>query len=602
MKYFALFTTLLFSSQALAETQRIENLKQLYESKDFQQAQEVINDILGIKKEQEINPDEENLLSQQEVQQINTDNSSIEEIVQQPEEIVQADEEEQLFAFFFNGLILIEQNEFAKAEESLLKILELKVDWEQISEVYYWLAQVSFLQKKFSQGIEFLKTIDQEKISQEEVDNIIQNFLSGEVDDIELNRCVCKNADNDFIVKKWLDRQVQSSFADQYMWLINHFLHDDKYKKYKKSFFNKVKIKKKGKYNLAVLLPLDLENSPKNSHSYDFYNLFFMALENLPDKDRFVIHFYDTKNGENRLNDVLDLKELRDMDIIINTSKKNLNEISQFSKDNAILLYDFSSKNLHSINGNDFAFLTQTSQETYNLGAAKLILDEIQKNQENQNITIVHLAEDNNAEIFINYLSFHHVKVNEVSLTQEELKNVLYKVRVNLNTIKKEKAKKLKAQKLLEEQKSSEEQNEVVEEVNKEEEKETEKLEIIKILEDSNYVFVSSPDIVLMGNVIGITEQLNISPKIFCDYDLLNTNLAEEIFNRENIFYLTSNDFGYDDVNFLDFKSKYFDQFKKYPTLKMFFHYNAFQNILGNILRNKIGVFHDKQKISVISF
>jgi hypothetical protein len=154
----------------------------------------------------------------------------------------------------------------------------------------------------------------------------------------------------------------------------------------------------------------------------------------------------------------------------------------------------------------------------------------------------------------------------------------------------------------LEEQKSSEEQNEVVEEVNKEEEKETEKLEIIKILEDSNYVFVSSPDIVLMGNVIGITEQLNISPKIFCDYDLLNTNLAEEIFNRENIFYLTSNDFGYDDVNFLDFKSKYFDQFKKYPTLKMFFNYNAFQNILDNILRNKIGVFHDKQKISVISF
>ena len=73
---------------------------------------------------------------------------------------------------------------------------------------------------------------------------------------------------------------------------------------------------------MAVLLPLDLENSPKNSHSYDFYNLFSMALENLHDKDRFVIHFYDTKNGENRITDVLDLKELRDMDIIINTSKK----------------------------------------------------------------------------------------------------------------------------------------------------------------------------------------------------------------------------------------------------------------------------------------
>ena len=121
-------------------------------------------------------------------------------------------------------------------------------------------------------------------------------------------------------------------------------------------------------------------------------------------------------------------------------------------------------------------------------------------------------------------------------------------------------------------------------------------------MEDSNYVFVGSPNMVLMGNVIGITEQLNISPKIFCDYELLNTNLVEEIFHRENIFYLTSNDFGYDDICFLNFKSRYFDQFTKYPTLKMFFHYNAFQNILDNILQNKIGIFHDKQKINVISF
>ncbi len=591
MKYFAIFTTLLFSSQTFAETSRIENLKQLYESKNFQQAQEIIHEILNSNEKQNINPDEENFPTQQDI----TDEN-------QSENISQTDEEEQLFALFFDGLILIEQNEYAKAEESFSKIVELKNDWEQISEVYYWLAQVSFLQKKFSQGIEFLKTIDPEKISYEEINNIIQNFLSGEIDDIELNRCVCKNPDNDFIVEKWLDRQRQSSFADQYMWLINYFLHNDKYHKYKKSFCNKVKIKKKGKYNIAILLPLDLDNSPKNSHSYDFYNLFSMALKDFSDKDKFAIHFYDTKKNTDSLKEILALEELKNMDVIINTSKKNLDEVSQFSKDNEILLYDFSTKNLHAINDNDFAFLTQTSQETYNLGAAKLILEEIQKSQGNQNVTIVHLAEDNNAEIFINYLNFHHAKVNDIPLTQEDLKNVLYQVRVNLNTIKKEKAKKLKAQQLLEEQKTSEEEQSVIIEENKEEEKETEKLEIIKILEDSNYIFVGSPNMVLMGNVIGITEQLNISPKIFCDYELLNTNLAEEIFHRENIFYLTSNDFGYDDICFLNFKSQYFDQFKKYPTLKMFFNYNAFQNILDNILQNKIGIFHDKQKISVISF
>ena len=151
MKYLAIFTALLFSSHTLAETSRIENLKQLYEAKNLQQAQEIIDEILNLNEKQNINPNEENFSNQQD----NTDKF-------QTENIAQTNEEEQLFALFFDGLILIEKKEYAKAEESFLKIIELKNDWEQISEVYYWLAQVCFLQKKFSQGIEFLKTIDSE--------------------------------------------------------------------------------------------------------------------------------------------------------------------------------------------------------------------------------------------------------------------------------------------------------------------------------------------------------------------------------------------------------------------------------------------------------
>ena len=87
----------------------------------------------------------------------------------------------------------------------MLKILELKADWEQISEVYYWLAQVSFLQKKFSQGIEFLKTIDKEKISQEENFNLFEskiendNFLKYEEEYGTYKETIDINVDNDII-------------------------------------------------------------------------------------------------------------------------------------------------------------------------------------------------------------------------------------------------------------------------------------------------------------------------------------------------------------------------------------------------------------------
>lgn len=602
MKHFATFIALLISSPTFARSKKIEDLKNYYDAHDFQSAQNIIDDILEREKPQELQ--NENLEQEinesigeksEEIGSVETEEEKLEEEKnseeQQEEEKEEnniIDEEDQLLAFFFDGLIRFEQKNLEGAEESFKKILELKRDWEQISEVYYWLAQISFEQKKISQGIDFLKSIDKEKISQEEVDKIIQNYLIGEVDNVELNRCVCKNSENNFIVKKWLDRQMELPLAEQYVWLIKYFLKQDEYQKYRKAFFDKVKIKKKGKYNLAVILPLDLENSPKNSRFYDFYNLASMALEDFEDRDKFEFYFYDSKNNGEGLDEILHLEEMKNMDIIINTSKKNLDKVSQFSKENSILLYDFASKSLNSIKDNSFAFLAQASQETYSLGAAKFILEEVKKQPEHKNITIVYVDKDFKiAEIFKNYLSFNGLQTNEISFSNEDLKNILYKVRVNLDTIKKEKAKKLKKQEAGE---------------NVSEEEETEKLDVMKILEESDYVFVASPDMVLMGNVIGISEQLNITPKVFCDYALLNTNLAEEIFNKENFFYLTSNEFGYDDVRFMTFKEKYFDKFKKFPSLEMFFNYNALQKILNKINQNQINILHDEQKINLITF
>ena len=383
-----------------------------------------------------------------------------------------------------------------------------------------------------------------------------------------------------------------------------------------KYFFNKVKINKKDKYNLAILLPLDLENNPKNSRFYDFHNLFSLAIEDCPDKERFRVFVYDTKRNSEGLEDVLQFEVLKNMDAIINVSKKNLARVSDFSRENKILLYDFSAKKLDSIQNNDFAFLTRASEETYSLGTAKFILNEIKEKRQTEklkNVTIAFIRDEyKNAEIFKNYFSFNKIQVNEIGLTKEELRNLLYNVRVNLNTIKKEKLRKEAEEKKRQEEfmkqqeegggemSNEEKQEEQVDK--KEEQKETEKLEVIKILEDSDYVFLASNDIVLLGNMIGIVEQCKVNPKIFCPYELLNSELAEEIFNKENIFYITENEFGYEDNAFILFKEKYFDLYKKYPSIEMFYNYNAFQKILNNLSKQKMNLIHDEQNLMFVNF
>ncbi|MDR2402114.1 MAG: hypothetical protein LBD32_01460 [Cytophagales bacterium] len=588
IKYCAIFIVLLVPSQVFAES-RVESLKKFYDDENYPEAQEIIKEILG----------EENLEA--------NGNKYEGENEKEQEEGSEKHIEEKLFTFFFDGLIHLKQNDFIKAEESFGKIIELKNDWEQISEVYYRLGQINFLQKKYSNGLDFLNLITDKKISSSEIDNLIQHFFAGEVDDLELNRCVCKNPENNFIARKWFHRQSQLSFSDRYIWLLQYFFSKKEYQNYKKKFFNKVKLKKKKKYNLAVLLPLDLKRSPKNSRFYDFYNLFSLAVEDFSAKEKFQFFFYDTqKNGES-LEEILDLEELKNMDVLINVSKKNLVRVSEFSRDNEILLYDFAAKKLSCIGDNDFAFLTRVSEETYSLGAAKFILNEIKGKEKSSgeqsanvpNVTVVYVKEDyKNAEIFKNYLSLNRVQSNDIALTKEELKNLLYNVRVNLNTIKKEKLKKeAKEEKPQEELWKQQEENFENSDGEDSKKEETEKLEIIKILEGSDYVFLASNDVLLLGNMICIAEQYKLNPKIFCDYELLNSELAEEIFNKENIFCFTANEFGYEDNTFISFKEKYFNLFKKYPSLEMFYDYNVTQKILSSLSRQKITFFHDEQKL-----
>ena len=102
--------------------------------------------------------------------------------------------------------------------------------------------------------------------------------------------------------------------------------------------------------------------------------------------------------------------------------------------------------------------------------------------------------------------------------------------------------------------------------------------------------------------MIGIVEQCKVNPKIFCPYELLNSELAEEIFNKENIFYITENEFGYEDNAFMLFKEKYFDLYKKYPSIEMFYNYNAFQKILNNLSKQKMNLIHDEQNLMFVNF
>ncbi len=602
VKYLILFLSIL-PAQIFALT-RVEEIENFFDKGLYDEAQNLINEVLNEKQPEENPVEKQPAENPSESPEVNTETVEDGNLIEVENSVEfenateldvprEASVEEKSYALFYGALIKVQQGNFVEAESKFLQIVELNPEWEELDEVYWQLAKVNFLQKKYSTGLTFLNKISECKILSQELDNMIQHFFSEDIDDVELNRCVCLTPQNAFIARKWMFRQTQLSFADQYPWLIRYFLKKPEFKNWDRYFVTKVGIEKKEKYNVAIFLPLGLEKTPSKARYYDFYNLLMFVFENSPDSEKFQFYFYDTGKKSAALEETLQLEELKQMDIFINPSRKNLKTLSQFCLENQILLFDFSSKQLNDINENPFAFLTKASLESCSFGAAKFVYKEIKEEKKLKNVTVVALDTDIKiAEIFKNYLMLHKIPVNEVILKNDDSRDLLYKVRLNLKKIKKEQALK---QKLEEKKREDEEEDEDTME-------ETEKLEVIKILEESDDIFVASNDLILLGNVIGITEQCKVSPKILCYYDVLNSNMCEELFNKKNITYITANQFNYNDTSFIEFKERFFDKTRKYPSLEMFYDYNTLLKILENISQQQLPLSHDVPTLNFVSF
>lgn len=102
-------------------------------------------------------------------------------------------------------------------------------------------------------------------------------------------------------------------------------------------------INNSGKYNISLLIPLDLDKpeiSTKGDLGYDFYGGFLLALkEHIGDGLEFTVNVYDITKEP--ISNILNSPELKKSDIIISAYEdNNLDKLYEFGQDNKINIFN----------------------------------------------------------------------------------------------------------------------------------------------------------------------------------------------------------------------------------------------------------------------
>src|SRR5690606_21388262 len=274
------------------------------------------------------------------------------------------------------------------AKDMFLQISQKRPNWENIDEVYYWLATIYFDQKAYDQALKASAKIKVKKNRENIVE--MKTFHLSQINDLEKLKELLQQNPYDAEVAKVLatkisERPASATNAQLLDFLISEFkLDGEKYKA------NSLKpSEKKDSYQVAVLFPFMTEelNQDRNVRSNQFvldtYNGIKLAVEELRNQGKNIdLHVYDTKRDSMATVNILRLPEIRTMDLIIGPLYPVPSKlVSDFTYRHKINMLNPLSTNSEVIGGNPMSFLFMPTLETQASAAAAYAADNIAGNK-----------------------------------------------------------------------------------------------------------------------------------------------------------------------------------------------------------------------------
>jgi tetratricopeptide (TPR) repeat protein len=308
-------------------------------------------------------------------------------------------------AAFYYAVAAYNDNQKPVAKDMFLQIAAKHPEWEKMDEVNLWLSKIHFEEGEYNKGLLYASKIKANEPQQSAAEIKRQYISHMNYDQIE---DLLSLYPSDHVIAGCLaDKIIQLPIVEQDRDLLENIVSVFDLDKNKYRVDEKVKTIKKDRYHVAVMLPFmrdELRLSTKhltNEFVIELYEGILMGVSELRSNGvNIQLHLYDTKKDGKVTAKLLELDELKHMDLIIGPLyPEPVKIVSEFAFKNQVNMINPLSQNSEIIGSNPYAFLFMPTHETQ----ARYMADFMAAKMKNKNTLIFHGASDRDSVLAYSY-------------------------------------------------------------------------------------------------------------------------------------------------------------------------------------------------------
>lgn len=270
-------------------------------------------------------------------------------------------------ASYFYALAALKGYKLDQAYDMLLQLQNQHPKWAGMNDADYLLANVLFEQGDYQRAISKLQELQGTPLAQD-ADGLKRFYLSKLNDRAIFEELLKRNPNDKAIAQAFADKLIGGWYREQDRPTLESIV--SRHNLDRNRYLSKNALRNKG-YNVALLLPFQLnqdyqQTARKSQFVTDLYAGIKLAQDSLQKQGITInLYNYDTSADTMSVKRVLDLPEMKQMDLLVGPLYKSTARVAaRFATQNNINVVNPLSQDLEMVRGNTNAFLFESSVAT----------------------------------------------------------------------------------------------------------------------------------------------------------------------------------------------------------------------------------------------